>query len=352
MSSGRILIYTPTYEHSKGLQYRLNMLMKSLWENEYTVFLYKDERETLLRKLYGRFARYALQYRSVWECIGESIAKKILKLNRKVDIVFLTTDVCVAAAKDLRKAGLKVVLLLEDLTVDWLNISGKSRDKVLKNLVSFAAECEIIVTPSYEFSERVRKELNLETLPIPPGVELAVTKEDVINRCNQTAKPLLLHARQIITIDEARIISLVCKELKGYAMIYALRAGSYVSKVPSYNVTWYHYDSIKEAINNLKKCHIGVIATTRDAPTFTSQWFYFSMLQPVIAITRKPIDDAYWLLLFDFINNPELLKEKLRDIMENYQSVIRKLEQNIKLKHLRNIAHKRLIEELNKIVTS
>ena len=325
--------------------------MRSLQEHGYAVFLYKDERETLLRRLFSRFARYALQYRFVWEYIGETIAKKILKLNRKVDLVFLTTDVCVAAAKALRKAGLKVVLLLEDLTVDWLNISGKARSKVLKNLVSFTADCESIVTPSYEFSQRIRKELNLETLPVPPGVELVVTKEDVIGRCNQMAEPLILHARQIATVDEARIISLICKELKGYAMVYALKAGSYVSKVSSDNVTWYHYDSIKEAINNLKKCHIGVIATTRVAPTFTSQWFYFSMLQPVIAITRKPIDDAYWLSLSDFFDNPRLLKEKIIDIIEDYQSVVKKFKQNIKLKHLRDIAHKNLIEKLDEIIT-
>ena len=81
-SNSKIVIYTPTYHRSSGLQYRLSMLIKTLKENNYCVRLIVDEHENLLRVLYSYTAKTVLQFRCSWLIIGKKIAKKIIKTLR------------------------------------------------------------------------------------------------------------------------------------------------------------------------------------------------------------------------------------------------------------------------------
>ena len=348
----RVLIYTPTYNKSKGLQYRLAMLTKTLQENGYDVILYKDEHENLLRTLYTYTARCLLQAKSVWTYLGNSIGSKVLKNKPYPDIVFLTTDVCSGAIKMIKSHGIKVLLLLEDLSVDWLNIRGFARRKILNNLIYFASEADVIITPSESFSKRINEELGLYSLPIPPGLELQITEEGAKTRirAHESDKPRILHARQLVTKQEAKLLNTIAEKIDGFAEIYALKAGRYYNKVKRRsNIIWYHYQSVHEAIKYLKHCHIGLIATSRNAPTFTSQWFHFSLLQPVITITNNYVDNTSWIPLEDFLNNPRRLQDEISSLMAVYNWNIERLIQVIKSKYIRHKAHEPLMKILNKL---
>jgi hypothetical protein len=348
----RVLIYTPTYSRSKGLQYRLRMLTKTLQENGYDVALYKDKQENVLRTLYTYTARYLLQVRRTWTYLGNSIGNKVLKSKPRPDIVFLTTDVCSGAVKVIKSYGIKVVLLLEDLSVDWMNIHGFARRKILDNLTHFALEADVIITPSESFSKRINEELGLHSIPIPPGLELQIAEDDAKKRMHayKSEKTRILHARQLVTEQEAKLLSIIARRLNGFAEIYALKAGRYHSKVEKRdNVIWYHYQSVDEAIKYLKHCHIGLIATSRNAPTFTSQWFYFSLLQPVITITNNYVDDTVWIPLEEFLNNPQRLLNEISGLMAAYDWNIERLMRVIKSKYIRHKAHEPLVKILSKL---
>ena len=77
----RILIYTPTYRKSTGLQYRLSMLTKTLRENRFVVQLLIDNDEPLIRRIYYRFGKQLLKHEYTWRITGKHLANKILKYN-------------------------------------------------------------------------------------------------------------------------------------------------------------------------------------------------------------------------------------------------------------------------------
>jgi hypothetical protein len=348
----RVLIYTPTYDKSKGLQYRLAMLTKTLQENNYDVTLYKDEQESILRVLYTYTTNFFMQIRGTWTYLGNRIGNKVLKTKPYPDIVFLTTDVCSGAIKTIKSHGIKVVLLLEDLSVDWLNIHGFARKKILDNLASFASDADVIITPSESFSKRISEELGLNTVPVPPGLELQTTEDEAKTRIHvhRSNKPHILHARQLATRQEAELLTILARKLSDFTEIYALKAGKYQNKVEKRsNIIWYHYQSADDAIKYLKHCHMGLIVTPRNAPTFTSQWFYFSLLQPVIAITNNYIDDTLWISIEDFLDNPQRLQSEIADLMTTYEQNVKKLAEVIKSKYIRHKAHEFFVKILNEL---
>ena len=349
-NKSRILIYTPTYDRSKGIQYRIAMLTKSLLENNHDVLLHKDKQESILRSFYAYTARFLLQVRSTWTYLGNKIANKILKSKPHPDVVFLTTDVCSGAVKTIKSYGIKVVLLLEDFSVDWLNIYGSPRKKILDILTSFASEADLIITPSKSFSKRVSEEIGLNTLPVPPGLELQITENEAKTRvyAYRSGKPCILHARQLATKQEAELLTIIARKLNNFAEIYALKAGKYYNKVKARNnIVWYHYQSVDEAMEYLKHCHIGLIVTPRNAPTFTSQWFYFSLLQPVVTITNNCVDDTLWIPIKDFLEDPQRLQKEVADLTATYEWNVKRLMQEIKSKYIRHKAHETFVKILN-----
>ena len=270
-SRNKLVIYTPTYYKSTGLQYRLSMLMKTLKENGYEVHLCVDEYETLIRGLYDKFAKHLLKYEHTWKFIGKHIVNKVLKYNP--DIAFLTIDTTAGAIPLLKSKGVKTVLLLEDLTVDWLQIIGRTREKILKHLSEYALQADLVVVPGNHIREKIRKELGIDPIVCPPGLELRVTIEEALSRSLE--KVCILHARRIVHPVEAQLLELISMHFsKDRYVLYALKAGKYHTRVKSRNICWYYYPTLEDAIKHVKKCHIGLIATPRVAPTFTSYWFH------------------------------------------------------------------------------
>jgi len=323
------------------------MLIKTLKENGYEVHLYVDEHETLIRGLYNRFARYLLKYEYTWEFIGKHIANKVLKYNP--DIVFLTIDTTAGAIPLLKSKGTKTVLLLEDLTVDWLQIIGRTRERILKHLSEYASQADIVVVPSREFGDKVRKELGIVSIVCPPGLELKISLKEALLR--PLDKIYILHARQIEHPMEAQLLELIAKQLpENKYVLYALKAGRYYTNVKSRKIYWYYYPTPEEAVKHLKKYHIGLIATPRNAPTFTSYWFHLSLLQPLITITPKPIEtgNSIYITPKEFLKKPWTIRNFINNIVSRYFSMVKDLYKNV-LAHERSNAHKKLIDILKEI---
>jgi len=343
----KLFIYTPTYYKSTGLQYRLSMLIKSLKENGYDVHLYVDEHETLVRGLYDRFAKYFLKYEYAWKFIGKYIAKKIL--NYGPNIVFLITDITASAIPLLKSAGINTVLFLEDLTVDWLQITGKARERILKRLSKYVLQADLVVVPGNHFRKKICKELGINSIVCPPGLELRVTVEEALSRSLE--KISILHARQIVHPIEAQLLELIT--IKNFSndryVLYALKAGRYHTKVRSRNVCWYYYPTLENAIKHVKKCHIGLIATPRVAPTFTSYWFHLSLLQPLIAVTNRQVERGYWIPFKEFMKKPSVIEEVVEDIVSRYRYVIENLYEYITVKLNRESTHRELLRRLKEL---
>lgn len=341
-----IVIYTPTYHKSLGCQYYLRMLLRTIEENGYKAYLYIDDQETLLRTLYAKFAKWSLKEKITWEFMGRRIANKILK-NITPTSILLTTDVSASAIPFLKIRGIKTILLLVDLTVDWLNIAGKTREKILTILSEYASQADLIVVPSNNFKEKVYKELGINSIVCPPGLELKVTLEEALSRPFNNI--CILHARQIAHPVEATTINLIASYLatEDKYLLYLLRAGRYYTHVKSAKVRWYYYSSLKSALENLKKCHIGLIATPRYAPTFTSYWFYLSLLQPIVAITKSPIENTFSLSIDEFLKKPNLYVNRVIDeinlIINDYDKIIKNIYSSILSDSIRNRAHSQFI---------
>jgi len=355
MSLGnRLVIYTPTYHKSTGLQYRLSMLIKTLKENGYEVYLHVDEHETLLRSLYARTAKHLLQYKYIWEVIGKHIANTVLKYNP--DIAFLTIDTTAGAIPLLKSKGIKTVLLLEDLTTDWLQVTNKARERILKHLSEYASQADLVVVPGNYFKEKVRSELGIDPVVCPPGLELKITLEEALSR--PLDKIFILHARRIEHPMEAQLLEVIAKQIpEDKYVIYALKAGKYHTKVKSRRIYWYYYPSLEEAVKQLKRSHIGLIVTPRAAPTFTSYWFHLSLLQPPVIVSSKPIEEIeskasiHISLREEFLRNPQEIIDLIVNIVSKYPNIVRNLYESISMLE-RNNAHKDLINVLRNIVTN
>jgi len=350
MSLGnRLVIYTPTYHKSTGLQYRLSMLIKTLKENGYEVYLHVDEHETLLRSLYARTAKHLLQYKYIWEVIGKHIANTVLKYN--LDIAFLTIDTTAGAIPLLKSKGIKTVLLLEDLTVDWLQVTNKARERILKHLSEYASQADLVVVPGEQFREKVKKELGINPLVCPPGLELKTTLEEALSR--PLDKVYILHARRIEHPMEAQLLELIAEQIpEDRYTIYALKAGKHHTRIRSRRIHWYYYLSLEEAVKHLKKHHVGLIATPRTAPTFTSYWFHLSLLQPTIMITSKPpeeTENVIYVPIDEFWEKPLTVKEAIDKIISKYLDIVKNLHKTA-LALSRNNAHKELIKVLRQII--
>jgi len=349
-SRNMLVIYTPTYYKSTGLQYRLSMLMKTLRENGYKVYLHVDEHETLIRGVYTVFAKHLLRYEYTWRFIGERVASKVLKYNP--DVTFLTIDTTAGAIPLLKSRNVRTVLLLEDLTVDWLQISGKTREIILKHLSEYVSQADLVVVPGNSFKEKVRSELGVDPVVCPPGLELNVTLEEALSR--PLDKIHVLHARQIVHPVEAKLLELIAEQMPedDRYVLHALKAGKYYSKAKSKKIRWYHYPSLEDAIKRLRKYHVGLIATPRTAPTFTSYWFHLSLLQPLITITPKPIEvrGCIHVPLGEFLENPSrwVMKSLIDDVASRYSDMIKSLYESAAMLERSNV-HKELISALERI---
>jgi len=344
----KILIYTPTYHASTGLQYRLSMLMKTLRENSFDVKLCVGDNETLTRKAYYRFGKCLLKHEYVWKILGKRAADKIVKFHPEIAI--LVTDVITGAVPYLKEKGIKTILFLEDLSVDWLNIGNNDRENILGILSKYVSMADAIIVPGEFFAKKIREELKVDSIVCPPGTELRVKLEEAFSR-SLDDKICILHARQIVHPLEARLLEFIAKQLpKDRYVIYALKAGRYWSMIKNKAIQWYHYPTIRVAVEHLKSCPVGLIATPRAAPTFTSYWFYLSLLQPTIAITPQPLEGPHMHIDIGVLPyERNAISEFLDEVLARYHRLVEVLYNEITKKLHRRETHKKLITLLNKL---
>ena len=302
-----IVLYTPIYRASPGTQFRVNLVQKSLEITGHKTTLITG-RETQLHKIYHSLGDKLLTKESVWKIIGKLISKPIIKQKPKTAILFI--DVCASAIPYLKKHNVNTILSIEDLTPEYKNYNPKTAEKFYQILTKHAEQANVIITPSYTLSERL-EHLGLKAIPVPIGLEPYITPEEALAR---PSPPTILHAGQLNTKKQMEILLNLADKYK----LLIHNFGRLADKLKHPNIEKYRKLTPKEAINTVKRAHLGLILEYRKAYTLSRLYFHTSLLQPIIAEGEG-----------DWIREAHLLGMKLHSlkaitkIVENYEQHIR-----------------------------
>lgn len=281
----RVVIYTPVYEKSPGTRYRVDMLCKSLSTTGSEVVVLHDPSEGLYARLYNqRLSAYSLTKKSVWGLVGSRIARRILAL--KPDLAILVTDVASSAAKELRRAGVEVIVSIEDLTVSY-NQSISDRAALIRGLMGNVLDsltfAKNAIAPSYVLAERMKVDYGVNCVTVPIGLEVQQSEEESLLRKNEKA----VHARQISDLRQVVALNdLVFELAKRNIGLLALRFGKHLKEVKGVN--WFWFEDPYRALKYVSGSSFGVVTQFRPSYTLSSLYFHTSLYQPIYALGEGP----------------------------------------------------------------
>ncbi|MCQ5376419.1 MAG: hypothetical protein NO516_00025 [Candidatus Methanomethylicia archaeon] len=168
----KVVIYTPAYNKSSGMKYRVNMMSKAL-SKRFDVKILVDERESMLRGLYKTIGPSLLSKVWIWDGVGKSIANKIVKL--RPDAAVLITDVAASAIPFLKSAGIRAFLSIEDLTPEWLSMDDP--DPFNSVFCRYAEKADGAVSVSFSLKEKLLS-MGIRSEIVPPGLERVLIDRD------------------------------------------------------------------------------------------------------------------------------------------------------------------------------
>ena len=338
----KIVIYTPTYNMSPGIRYRVDMMKNALC-TKFDVKILIDKREGVIRYLYRIFGSSILNLEWFWEKIGHSIANQIIK--EYPDVAILIVDVTASAIPYLKKAGIKVILCVEDLSWEWLLM--KNKEKMISIFKKYAFMSDKIITISNSLQEKLLQ-LSLKSIVIPPCLEKKyISFKDRFNYFN--SENILLHAGKIQHKEEYLSFCQIAKQIKGKYSVKSFFTGKLANSLAKKFswIDWYNYSTSFKAIEHLKMCSIGIIIRYR-AHYPTRIFYHSSMLQPIIAIGDN------WTKIIKqnnigIVTKPNHVLYALNNMISNYDTYLYYIEKFVD-NNLLDVKYKQLINYIdNKI---
>lgn len=274
----KVAIYTPTYNRSAGIRYRVDMMSKAL-SRRFIVKILADERESMLRRLYRSIGPSLLQKEWIWERMGRSIASKIMKL--RPDAAILITDVSGSAIPFLKSSGVKAFLSIEDSTPEWLGMENSVHFNSI--FYRYAEKADGIVSVSSGLREKLLP-MGIKSEVVPPGLErILIDCDEAIERIKQPIP--VLHSGQIYSRQEYEALKSAASSIIRSHGLISYSGGTYGRQLREslLGAEWYSYPTLDEAAAALKGLAIGLIVRFK-AHNPTRLYFHASMLQPILAI--------------------------------------------------------------------
>lgn len=336
----KVVIFTPAYNKSSGIKYRVDMMARAL-SKKHDVEILVDEKESVLRKLYWHFGPSFLSKAWVWERIGKTIAKNIVRL--KPGAAILVTDVAASALPFLKTNGVKAILSVEDLTPEWIGMAEASSFYSL--FCDHAKVADGVISVSLRLREKLLS-MGIRSETVPPGLErIYVNSEEAIERGR--AKSPVIHSGQIYFDLEYESFKKAATQLLGSFDLISYSAGKYEKKIKGAipGIKWYNFKSTEEAVAALKGSAVGLVVRFH-AHNPTRLYFHASMLQPIVAI-----GDNWTNIVSDTgigtIASPTEASEGVRKILDDYPRYIRSMER-FAANNLLEVAYDPLIRMLER----
>jgi hypothetical protein len=293
-------------------------MIKKALEGQFEVKVLCDRNENALRFAYHLLGPTLLTRKQTWDRVGERIAKIILR--EKPDVAILITDVTAGAIPLLKRANVKVILSIEDLSAEWLKIE---RSHFCRILSSYACNANHIMAVSKELHDKLL-DLGIESIVVKPGLEKIIV--DINEALERRSSRILVNSGQIQFPESKIAFEKILSQVVDKYEILSYSGGKFAAKLqrkfPA--VDWYNYPSYNEAIETIKKGSIGLLVRFR-AHNPTRIYFHASMLQPVIAVgscwTNEITDNSLGIVV-----DPLQVQDSIDDIFENYHTYVKAVE--------------------------
>jgi len=330
----RIIMFTPTYVRSPGTQARINLIMKSLKISGFKTELVVS-RESTLQRIYHKFGEELLVRKSVWNIMGYLISRDILKYGPDAAILFL--DVSASAIPYLKREGIKTILSIEDLTPEYKNYREGTSEKFYQLLKKACEEVDAIICSGYTLAKRL-KEIDLDAIPVPVGLEIYTRIEEAICR---SSPPTIVHSGQLTLQRQIDIISELANKYTVMVHDFGILSGKLRN---GRNIIKYRAKSPEEGARIVQPAHIGLIIEYKKTYSLNRLYFHTSLLQPIVAEGNGP-----WVEEARQLGVPLYRIESIEELFHNYEKYVKELSV-IQRKLAIPFVHKPLLKLLESIL--